>query len=201
MSDVPDGIVPGADREEYDITTRGYLTPEVIRSAAKKVIEQDYAARILLDQELLKPRFERDILPELFDDSDEATARRKHSLLWLAHNSATHLCNKTCTCPVHETALLYQAHGDEHACQDVRCVFGHGMNHRTWMPMIARKGVRAKFQKALAQAMAWQPVGRHPVVAQQHAYVAALREIGLTLAAPVDDLGNVVRLDPPSPGE
>jgi hypothetical protein len=38
-----------------------------------------------------------------------------------------HRCDERCTCPVHGTDLIYWPAGDDHACQDVTCVHGHGM--------------------------------------------------------------------------
>lgn len=43
-------------------------------------------------------------------------------------SSRTHRCDEGCTCPVHGTPLIYWPAGDDHACQDVNCVYGHGMN-------------------------------------------------------------------------
>lgn len=36
-------------------------------------------------------------------------------------------CDDHCVCPVHGTPLMYWPAGDEHACQDVNCQYGHGM--------------------------------------------------------------------------
>jgi hypothetical protein len=36
-------------------------------------------------------------------------------------------CDERCVCPVHGTPLLYWPAGDDHACQDVNCHYGHGM--------------------------------------------------------------------------
>lgn len=38
-----------------------------------------------------------------------------------------HTCDEGCVCPDHETPLIYSPAWDEHACQDVTCVHGHGM--------------------------------------------------------------------------
>jgi len=38
-----------------------------------------------------------------------------------------HACDETCVCPIHETPLIYAPSVDDHACQDVTCVHGHGM--------------------------------------------------------------------------
>lgn len=38
-----------------------------------------------------------------------------------------HRCDETCVCPVHSTPLYYWRAGDEHACQDPRCIHAHGM--------------------------------------------------------------------------
>ena len=40
--------------------------------------------------------------------------------------SARHICDDHCTCPVHGTPLIYWPAGDDHACQDITCEFGHG---------------------------------------------------------------------------
>ena len=37
-----------------------------------------------------------------------------------------HHCDERCVCPVHGTQLIYSLSGDEHACQDVNCKYGHG---------------------------------------------------------------------------
>ena len=39
-----------------------------------------------------------------------------------------HVCDDGCVCPVHGTPLIYWPHGDDHACQDVTCRYGHGMS-------------------------------------------------------------------------
>lgn len=36
-------------------------------------------------------------------------------------------CDEHCVCPVHGTPLIYWPAGDDHACQDVDCRYGHGM--------------------------------------------------------------------------
>ena len=41
-----------------------------------------------------------------------------------------HCCDEACVCPVHGTPLIYWPAGDDHACQDVDCKFGHGMGGR-----------------------------------------------------------------------
>lgn len=30
-------------------------------------------------------------------------------------------------CPIHNTELIYWPKGDDYACQDVNCIYGHGM--------------------------------------------------------------------------
>lgn len=37
-----------------------------------------------------------------------------------------HVCDDRCVCPVHQTPLFYAPSVDDHACQDVTCVHGHG---------------------------------------------------------------------------
>lgn len=37
-----------------------------------------------------------------------------------------HFCDEQCVCPIHGTPLFYSPRGDEHACQGVACVHGHG---------------------------------------------------------------------------
>ena len=39
---------------------------------------------------------------------------------------ARHVCDDACTCPVHRTPLIYWPAGDDHACQDITCRYGHG---------------------------------------------------------------------------
>lgn len=41
-----------------------------------------------------------------------------------------HACDETCVCPIHETPLIYAPSIDDHACQDIECVFGHGTKPR-----------------------------------------------------------------------
>ena len=41
--------------------------------------------------------------------------------------NAPHICDDGCVCPVHGTALIYWPTGDDHACQDIACKYGHGM--------------------------------------------------------------------------
>jgi hypothetical protein len=36
-------------------------------------------------------------------------------------------CDERCVCPVHGTPLIYWPAGEDHACQDVNCRYGHGM--------------------------------------------------------------------------
>jgi hypothetical protein len=38
-----------------------------------------------------------------------------------------HRCDEECVCPIHGTPLFYWPHGDDHACQDIDCRYGHGM--------------------------------------------------------------------------
>ena len=38
----------------------------------------------------------------------------------------THECDERCVCPVHGTPLLFAPGKDDHACQDIACVHGHG---------------------------------------------------------------------------
>lgn len=37
-----------------------------------------------------------------------------------------HVCDEFCRCPVHRTPAIYWPQGDDHACQDVTCEYGHG---------------------------------------------------------------------------
>lgn len=37
------------------------------------------------------------------------------------------LCDERCVCPVHGTPLFFWPAGEDHACQDVDCRYGHGM--------------------------------------------------------------------------
>lgn len=39
-----------------------------------------------------------------------------------------HKCDKFCICPIHKTSLYYAKSTDDHACQDVNCRYGQGMN-------------------------------------------------------------------------
>ena len=41
--------------------------------------------------------------------------------------SRIHRCDGSCACPVHGTPLIYWPAGDDHACQDITCEYGHGM--------------------------------------------------------------------------
>ncbi len=42
----------------------------------------------------------------------------------------SHLCDDSCVCPLHETQLYYAPSINDHACQDITCVFAHGMRSR-----------------------------------------------------------------------
>jgi hypothetical protein len=42
-------------------------------------------------------------------------------------NHRPHVCDDRCTCPVHDTPLIYSPTQDDHACQDVTCKHGHGI--------------------------------------------------------------------------
>lgn len=44
-----------------------------------------------------------------------------------------HVCGIACTCPVHGTPLIYWPAGDDHACQDITCKYGHG-GAEGWYP-------------------------------------------------------------------
>ena len=37
-----------------------------------------------------------------------------------------HRCDRLCVCPLHQTPLIYWPAGNDHACQDVDCQYGHG---------------------------------------------------------------------------
>jgi hypothetical protein len=39
-----------------------------------------------------------------------------------------HVCGVECMCPVHGTPLIYSPAQDDHACQDITCEYGHGMD-------------------------------------------------------------------------
>ena len=43
-------------------------------------------------------------------------------------SDGAHVCDDGCVCPIHGTPLIYWPHGDDHACQDITCRYGHGMN-------------------------------------------------------------------------
>jgi hypothetical protein len=36
-------------------------------------------------------------------------------------------CDEQCVCPVHGTPLIYWPAGNDHACQNADCRYGHGM--------------------------------------------------------------------------
>lgn len=40
--------------------------------------------------------------------------------------AALHVCDERCVCPIHGTPLYYSRVGDDHACQDINCEYGHG---------------------------------------------------------------------------
>lgn len=40
---------------------------------------------------------------------------------------ARHACDENCVCPRHETPMIYWPHGDDHACPDITCPYGHGV--------------------------------------------------------------------------
>jgi hypothetical protein len=39
----------------------------------------------------------------------------------------SHVCDETCVCPFHQTSLIYAPSTEDHACQDIECLFGYGM--------------------------------------------------------------------------
>ena len=45
-----------------------------------------------------------------------------------SESKRSHVCDDGCVCPVHDTPLIYWPHGDDHACQDITCRYGHGMS-------------------------------------------------------------------------
>jgi hypothetical protein len=188
---VPDGINPVEQHAACDLTTPRHPTPNLYRDllAAKCSVDNEPMFRNGYADQILTERL-------LFESgpSPEARAYRTMHLIARAHRPGAHICDETCRCPVDGLVLLYHAPTGDHACQEIDCVFASGMKDKTWMPMIARQGARAKYRKALIDAMADQPLGRHPDVAQQHVFVAAFRAIGLTMAAPVDDLGHVTEI-------
>lgn len=49
-----------------------------------------------------------------------------------------HRCDERCVCPVHGTPLIYWPAGGDHACQDVNCVYGHGMNELENLALLER---------------------------------------------------------------
>jgi hypothetical protein len=38
-----------------------------------------------------------------------------------------HKCDERCICPIHRTPLIYAPGPNEHACQDIDCTYGHGL--------------------------------------------------------------------------
>ncbi len=44
----------------------------------------------------------------------------------MGRSDPDHVCDDRCTCPVHGTPLIYWPAGDDHACQDITCEYGHG---------------------------------------------------------------------------
>lgn len=38
-------------------------------------------------------------------------------------------CDDRCVCPLHRTPLIYWPAGEDHACSDVNCEYGHGMKN------------------------------------------------------------------------
>jgi len=53
---------------------------------------------------------------------DEEMERLRHAVA----QRRPHECDKRCACPVHGTQMIYWPAGDDHACQDVNCKYGHG---------------------------------------------------------------------------
>jgi hypothetical protein len=50
---------------------------------------------------------------------------------WIARAAVTpHRCDEWCVCPDHRTPLYYSPAQHDHACQDITCRYGHGMNGR-----------------------------------------------------------------------
>lgn len=44
-----------------------------------------------------------------------------------AYTGMPHACDDRCACPRHGTAMIYWPRGDDHACQDADCPYGHGV--------------------------------------------------------------------------
>lgn len=41
--------------------------------------------------------------------------------------TGAHHCDESCVCPIHGTALWWWPAGRKHACQEVDCRYGHGL--------------------------------------------------------------------------
>jgi hypothetical protein len=46
--------------------------------------------------------------------------------LFPASDRLPHTCDDWCVCPIHGTPLIWWPAGNDHACQDVTCEYGHG---------------------------------------------------------------------------
>jgi hypothetical protein len=44
----------------------------------------------------------------------------------MSETNTVHTCDRRCSCPIHGTQLVYWPAGDDHACQDIDCKYGHG---------------------------------------------------------------------------
>lgn len=45
-------------------------------------------------------------------------------------SSKWHKCNEKCICPIHKTPMYYNVKFNEHACQDINCVYVHGYERK-----------------------------------------------------------------------
>jgi hypothetical protein len=65
-------------------------------------------------------------VPSAIDDYDRLRRRRGEGMYAPLRKMLLHKCDDACACPVHGTPLFYHPAGDDHACQDVTCEYGHG---------------------------------------------------------------------------
>lgn len=65
-----------------------------------------------------------------------------------------HVCSELCVCPVHRTPLLHSRRWDTHACQDVECVHGSGLElGKVWDTHIEYQRLLAERKRLIAMGV------------------------------------------------
>ncbi len=69
---------------------------------------------------------------------DRLRERRREGRFMDLMRPPKHTCTERCVCPEDGKPLIYWPAGDEHACQDVDCRYGHGGLITITLTMIER---------------------------------------------------------------